>query len=268
MLVGSHVPAKDPLIRAGTVGSDVVQLHLSAPVQWRAPKQRADAADLLAAGRVAAVHAPYLCNPASADPVVRQRTATMLQQTLDEAARCGARGVIVHAGHAAGGGTIEDALDRWSEVAASLHSDVPLLIENTAAGRTAPGRHLTDIIRLFERLGRADLAVPIGSCLDTCHAWAGDPEAAADPAAWVATFADAAGGIDLLHVNDSRDPPGAGRDRHANLGDGEIGLDTLEAMVLAAAEAGAPAAIVETPSGGDAHARDIALIRRFLARAA
>jgi deoxyribonuclease IV len=264
MRVGSHVPAKDPIAGARAVGADVVQLHLSAPVQWRAPKERADAAQLAAAGIVACAHAPYLCNPASGDPLVRERTATVLQQTLDEAERLGAGGVIVHAGHAAGGGTVDDALQRWIDVAARLRSRVPLLIENTASGTAAPGRHLADITRLFATLRGAELAVPIGGCLDTCHAWAGDPDAATDPGGWVQAFAQAAGGIDIIHVNDSKDPPGAGRDRHANLGDGEMGLPTLQTMVRAAAAAGAHSAIVETPGGGAAHARDITIVRGFL----
>jgi deoxyribonuclease IV len=264
VLVGSHVPAKDPIAAAAAVGSDAVQLHLSAPVQWRAPKQRADAEQLRAAGIVACVHAPYLCNPASGDPVVRERTAVVLQQTLDEAQRCGAGGVIVHAGHAAGGGSLADALQRWVEVASRLRSAVPLLIENTASGTAAPGRLLTDAARLFAVLRGTALDVSIGACLDTCHAWAGDATAAADPAGWVRAFAEAAGGIQIIHVNDSKDAPGAGRDRHENLGEGEMGLPVLQGMLHAAVEAGASTAIVETPGGPDAHARDIATVRRLL----
>jgi deoxyribonuclease IV len=262
--VGSHVPAKDPLTAAAAVGADVVQLHLSAPVQWRAPKQRTDADELCAAGLVACVHAPYLCNPASGDPLVRERTALVLQQTMDEAARCGAKGVIVHAGHAAGGGTMDDAIERWVELAGRLRSPVPLLIENTASGTTAPGRRMDDLTRLFAGLHAADLDVQVGACFDTCHAWAGDSAAAADPVGWVEAFAEAAGGIDIVHVNDSKDSAGAGRDRHANLGEGAMGLPVLEAMLRAAAEAGAGAAIVETPGGREAHARDIATVRRLL----
>ena len=264
MRVGSHVPAKDPFGGADAVGSEVIQLHLSAPRQWRAPKRRADAAELTEAGIVAGVHAPYLCNPASADAQVRERTVTVLQQTLDEAARVGAAGVIVHAGHAAGGGTMDDALQRWVEVASHLHGEVPLLVENMATGNVSPGRHLADLRRLFAALHGAGLDVPVGACLDTCHAWAGDPDVAGDPGGWVRGFAEAAGTIDLVHVNDSKDPAGAGRDRHQNIGAGEMGLDTLQEMLVTAAELGAPAAVVETPGGGEKHAADVVAVRRLL----
>jgi deoxyribonuclease-4 len=263
--IGASVPSKDPLGTARSLGADVAQIHLSAPRVWKHPVGRADAAALCDTDVVVAAHAPYLCNPASGNPEVREKTAKNLQATLDEAARCGIDGVVVHAGHAAGGGDMDDAIGRWLEIAALLSSDVPLLIENTASGDTAPGRHLDDVARLFGALRGADLAVRVGACFDTCHAWAGDPEAAGDPAGYVRAFAEATGGIDLLHVNDSRDPAGAGRDRHTNLGEGEMGLDTLEAMIVACAELGVPAAIVETPSADGGHERDLATIRGFLA---
>lgn len=267
MRLGASVSSRQPLADADAVGADVAQIHLSAPRVWKHPIGRGDAADLRASGRVVAAHAPYLCNPASGNPEVRRKTALNLQATLDEAARCGIDGVVVHAGHAAGGGDMDDALERWVEVARSLASEVPLLIENTASGNTAPGRHLDDVVRLFATLRGEDLAVTIGSCFDTCHAWAGDPATAGDPAGYVKAFAEAAGGIHLLHVNDSRDVAGAGRDRHTNLGAGEMGLDVLEAMVVTAAEVGCPALVVETPSEDGGQARDLALLRTWLAPA-
>lgn len=265
MQIGGHVASKDPFGLATEIGADVVQIHLSAPRVWRGPKERKDAEEIKTSKRIVSAHAPYLCNPASGDPAVREKTAVNLQQTLDEAERCGIGGVVVHAGHAAGGGTMRDAIDRWVELASGLRSTVPLLIENTATGDTAPGRHLADIVELFSALRGADLDVPLGTCFDTCHAWAGDPECAADPAGYVKAYAEATDGIALLHINDSKDAPGAGRDRHENLGAGSIGLDALEAMICTAAELGTAAGVVETPNGGEAHAADIEAVRRMLA---
>lgn len=265
MIVGASVPAKNPLVVRDERGADCVQIHLSAPRVWKPPIGRVDADDLRASACVVAAHAPYLCNPASADDAVRDRTAANLQATLDEANRCGVGGVVVHAGHAAGGGDMDDAMKRWRDLVHRLASPVPLLIENTASGTTAPGRHLDDVARLFEMLRGEDLDVPIGACFDTCHAWAGDPACADDPAGYVRAFADVTGGIDLLHVNDSKDVAGAGRDRHANLGTGQMGLEVLRAMVTTAADLGVPHAIVETPSEDDGQVRDIELVRGFLA---
>lgn len=268
MLVGASVPSKDPLGVADERRADVVQVHLSAPRNWRDPRRREDAAGLAASGRIVSAHAPYLCNPASADEQVRARTTHSLQVTLDEAARCGVAGVVVHAGHAAGGGTMVDAVDRWCEVVEQLASPVPLWIENTASGTTAPGRSIDDTGTLVDRLRRTDAVsagrLQVGVCLDTCHAWAGDATCSDDPAGYVHTLARATGGINLLHVNDSRDDPGAGRDRHANLGTGRMGVDVLAAMVGAAADLGVTAALVETPSEDGGHERDLALLRDWL----
>jgi deoxyribonuclease IV len=68
------------------------------------------------------------------------------------------------------------------------------------------------------------------------------------------------GRIDLVHANDSKDPAGSGRDRHENLGKGQIDLDTLVEVVRAA---GAPV-ICETPGPAAAHRADIDLLRSRL----
>jgi deoxyribonuclease-4 len=106
--------------------------------------------------------------------------------------------------------------------------------------------------RLWETLDGVE--VPYGFCLDTCHAWAGG-EALVDA---VERVCATVGRIDLVHLNDSKDPFDSRRDRHENLGAGEIDPDLLVAVVRAA---DAPV-IVETPDGaGDGQARDIAWIR-------
>ncbi len=254
MRIGTSVRATAPLATADRVGADLVQLHLSAPQQWRDPVPRADAAALAASGRVGAVHAPYLVNPASATPAVRERSWRSLAVQLDAAATVAAGGLVVHAGQAGPDGSVDEAVTRWVEGVGRLRSAVPLLVENTAAGHAAPGRHLADWIRLVEALRGAADDVTVGVCLDTAHAFAGDPDAALDPTGWVTEVRERLGGIDLLHVNDSQVPAGAGRDRHEALGDGCMG-DALPAMVVAAR---APMAIIETPGDDDVRRRDLA----------
>jgi deoxyribonuclease-4 len=68
------------------------------------------------------------------------------------------------------------------------------------------------------------------------------------------------GRIDLLHANDSRDPPGTGADRHANLGNGTMDPDVLRAMIKAA---GAPV-VCETPGTDDDMRADLAFVREAL----
>src|SRR5438445_175970 len=92
---------------------------------------------------------------------------------------------------------------------------------------------------------------------DACHAHAAGAELS-DGVGRVPAFV---GRIDLLHANDSRDPPGTGADRHANLGQGKIGPKTLSAMIGSAG----PPAVVETPGGVDELRADIEFVRAALA---
>lgn len=263
MQLGAHLPSRDPLTAADRLGLDVVQLHLSSPRMWRDPASRADADELRHSGRVVSVHAPYLCNPASADSQVRSRGAVLLQSTLDAAATVGAGGVVVHAGSAGVGGAIDDAIARWSDLLPRLHGPVPLWIENTASGQASVGRHLDTVARLFAVLRDVrDAGVQVGACLDTAHAFAADAAAADKPGEWVERFREAAGGIDLVHVNDSSAPAGSGRDRHANLGAGVMGLARLAEMIAASQ---APAAVLETPGDDDRRAQDIEILRYLVA---
>jgi deoxyribonuclease-4 len=258
MRIGGHLPSKDPLDAADRLGLDIIQIHVSSPRTWQAPRPRPDADALAASGRIVAVHAPYLCNPASADPQVRARSAVLLQQTIGAAMSVGAGGVVVHAGHAGAGGNIADGIARWIDLLPRLHGDVPLLIENTASGQASLGRHLDTIAALFDALRSCDHTVTIGACLDTAHAFAADPAAEKDPRGWVEQFVAATGGVDLLHVNDSAAPAGSGRDRHANLGAGVMGLRTIADMIVAA---DAPAAVLETPGYDERRAQDAEILR-------
>lgn len=263
MRLGAHLPTRDPLATADRLGLDVLQIHLSSPRTWQHPLQRDDVGDLRQSKRVVSAHAPYLCNPASADPRVRQRTAALLQATLDAAATVGAGGVVVHAGSAGVTGSIDEAVARWRELLPRLHSTVPLWIENTASGTASPGRHLDSVARLFAALREVPRpGVRIGACLDTAHAFVADAAAADKPGEWVRRFVDATGGIDLVHVNDSNGPAGSGRDLHANLGAGVMGLACLAEMIAAA---GAPAAVIETPGDEERRAQDVEILRYLVA---
>jgi deoxyribonuclease-4 len=137
-----------------------------------------------------------------------------------------------------------------------LQSRVPVLIENTAGGTNAVARRFDALARLWEAISGAKTDVELGFCLDSCHAHA----AGEDLAGAVERVLRIVGRIDLLHANDSRDPPGTGADRHANLGAGRIGTDALREMIRAA---GAPV-VVETPGGKDEVRADIAFVRAAL----
>jgi deoxyribonuclease IV len=247
MLIGSHVSPDDPLAVAAAEDADVIQIFLGNPQSWKAPKPRDDAAQLRASKVPVYVHAPYLINVAAANNRVRIPSRKILQQTCDAAAEVGAAAVIVHGGHVTDDDDVDAGFDRWRKALGQLETEVPVYLENTAGGDHAMARHFDTIGRLWDHIGDQG----IGFCLDTCHAWAAG-EGLIDAVDRIKAIT---GRIDLVHCNDSKDPSGSGRDRHANLGTGTIDVDLLVAVVEAA---GAPV-ICETADEG--RKDDIALLR-------
>lgn len=255
MRLGAHVSAKDPLGRAADLDADVVQLFLSAPQQFKGPKPREDAAELRDSDVAIYVHAPYLINVATTNNRVRHPSRSLLEETVRAAEDIGALGVIVHGGHLPEEDDVAAGYANWRSTLDRLETTIPILIENTAGGKNAIARHFDRVARLWDALDGSE--TPFGFCLDTCHTHA----AGEDTATSVERIVGITGGIDLVHLNDSKDDPGSGRDRHQNLGHGTIDPDLLVEVVRAA---GADV-VVETPDGDDAsQADDLAWLRARL----
>lgn len=260
MLIGSHVEGSDPFIGATNRDAGVVQVNLSAPRNWRAPKVRPDTERLLAWDVPVFVHAPYLLNPASINPEVREKSRKCLQEQLEACERIGARGLVVHGGHPTGSGSLSDGIRGWVEVLMGVDSPVPVLIENTAGGKAAVGRRLGDFAQLWKAL--PDTGANVGYCLDTCHAHAGGESLDGI----VERTLEVTGQIDLVHVNDSKDAFDSSRDRHENVGAGQIGVEMLAGVVRSAHLLASAPAVVETPGEGfQKQAADIVLLREHLA---
>lgn len=249
MILGAHVPGDEPLAEAKAVGAGCLQMFVGPPQSWKKPPPRPDAAELKKATIPIYVHAPYLINVASPNNRVRIPSRKILANTVEMAATVGAAGVIVHAGHAEDG--IERGFIRWYKVFEESAFEVPVLIENTAGGTNAMGRHVDVLAKLWEQLDGFD----VGFCFDTCHAYA----AGEDLSDVVDRVLQATGRIDLVHANSSRDAAGSGADRHANFEAGKMDVEAIAAMVKAA---GAPAVICENPWAGIAD--DIAWLKERL----
>lgn len=250
MEIGAHVSSASPLDEASVRNADIVQVFLSAPQSWKAPKERQDAEELKGSGLGIYVHAPYLINVVSPNNRVRIPSRKSIQQACDAAAAIGARGVVVHGGHLTDESEpVREGFVRWRKALESLDTEVPVLIENTAGGDRAMARRLDVLQQLWEEIG--DLNP--GFCLDTCHAWAGG-----EPLDEVVERTiSITGAIDLIHFNDSRDEFDSRRDRHANLGQGLIPEDQLVSVLTAT---NAPI-VVETPGTADEQAADIEWLR-------
>ncbi|HEV3480182.1 MAG TPA: deoxyribonuclease IV [Gaiellaceae bacterium] len=235
MLLGGHVSGgvKAAPERAAAIGANALQLFVQSPRAWRFPDHdRQVLASFPGRARAAGidavlVHAIYLCNFASPDDVIYEKSVSTLRSTVDAACAIGADGVVFHVGSHLGSGfdagldravpAVEQVLERCSET-------TWLLIENSAGTGGTIGRSLEELATLVERLGRHPR---LGVCLDSCHLWASGYDVT-DPAALDALldeFDDLIGldRLRALHVNDSQTPLGSNRDRHANIREGLIG---------------------------------------------
>ena len=251
MRIGVHVPAGDPLAEAASRGADAVQVFLTAPQSWTTPPVREDAEQLRASDVAVYVHAPYIINVATTANRVRHPSRQNLEKAVRAAERIGAAGVIVHGGHVTDEDDPEVGYANWRTTLDRLESTVPILIENTAGGENAMARQVDRIARLWEVLDGCE--APFGLCLDTCHLHA----AGEDVVEGVDRLIAELGAIDLVHLNDSKDERGSGRDRHENLGRGQIDPEALVEVVRRADTD----VICETPGDVDRHRADLAWLR-------
>ena len=255
---------------AREVGAEAVQLFVSNPRGW-APAAGSPVRDeafrtACAKARIRVfVHSAYLVNFGSPSAVTRSRSAESVRAALARGRRLGALGVVVHAGSAvAGGRDAALALLRQSflPLLDELTDDDPMvLVEPTAGGGQPLAASVDQLASYFTAL---DDHPRLGVCLDTCHAFAAGHDLAA-PGGVRTTLsalvkAVGRGRLRLVHANDSKDPVGSGRDRHASIGAGRIGLDPFAELFRHPATRDVPV-IVETPGKAADHARDIALLK-------
>jgi deoxyribonuclease-4 len=256
MRIGGHFHSDHPLDDAVACGARVAQFFLGDPQGWKGPVIPGGDPAALGEAYAAAdvdiyIHAPYVINVASTNNRIRIPSRKLLDQQLKAAASIGAKGLIVHGGHVAGGVEPAEGVANWVKAVQQLGRPLPLLIENTAGGNGAMARSLDAIARLWDAVSEAAGDSPIGFCLDTCHA----NSAGIDLADAADRIKAITGRIDLVHGNNSRDEFGSGADRHANFDTGTIDPQVLLDVVRAA---GAPV-VCETPEPG--LATDIAWLR-------
>ncbi len=251
MRIGAHVHDDDPLTAATEREADAVQFFLSDPQGWKKPTVHPQTEALREADVAVFIHSPYVLNVASLNNRIRIPSRKAVTQQATAAAETGAHGLIVHGGHVTKDDDPDEGIANWRKLFERQADDggfaLPILIENTAGGTNAMARNFDMLARLWDAVGQFGA----GFCLDTCHAHAAGEELPD----LVERARAITGRIDLVHLNNSRDEFGSSRDRHANIGSGEIDPDELVAVCLAAQ---APV-IVETPAEGQAD--DITFLR-------
>jgi deoxyribonuclease IV len=272
MLIGAHVsPAGGPakaVERGVERGARSIQIFNQNPRQWKpreySAEEVADFREAMGDSDVDAllIHAVYLLNPASEDAGFRTKTLASLTSSLRAGAALGAHAVVLHPGSALkGGGPVDAALDRAGEAIAEALAEsegCPLHLENTAGAGGTLGRSFEELARLIEVAGGGER---LGVCLDSCHLLAsGYDVRTADGLAGVLDEFDRVVGLDRLgslHVNDSKTPLGSNRDRHVNLGDGELGRTGCAAFLSEPRFEGLPCVLEGPGANGDIDGADI-----------
>jgi deoxyribonuclease IV len=259
MLIGAHVSSGGGLDRAvergEEIGAESIQIFNQSPRMWR-PTKFGD--DDFAAFRAAmdaspveavAIHAVYLINCATKDKEMREKSLRSLTHALRTGDGIGAAGVVLHPG-AQKGEPHAPSMKRAAKLIAAALQDsesCPLLLEQTAGHKGLLGRDFDETAELIELAGGGDR---LGLCLDSCHLFVqGYDVTDAEHLSKVVDEADEKVGLDrlrCLHVNDAAAPLGSCRDRHANLGKGEMGKQGLAAFLSEPRFEGLPATL-ETP---------------------
>ena len=269
--VGAHVSVAGgldrALPRADTIGAEAIQVFVANPRAWAPPAEDRDGDEAFRAACAEAevpvfVHSPYLINFGSPSPQTLAGSCVALEFSLRRGAAIGAAGVVVHAGSAVLKASWEQAMTRVREHLLPVLDRIGqprVLIEPTAGGGGALASDAGSLAAYLDVLGRDER---VGVCLDTCHMHAAGHDLST-PEGFMAALraygrAAGKGNVGLVHVNDSRDPAGSKRDRHASIGHGTIGREPFAALFRSTVTHGVPL-VVETAEAD--HAADIAALK-------
>jgi deoxyribonuclease-4 len=276
--IGAHVPtsggmAKRAIEYAKTIKAEAIQVFASNPRGWAMPEtnHEADQAFIEKANELEIetyVHAPlreYLGSPTEG---TYKNSLASTKYSLKRGREIKAKGVVIHTGSAVDEGNIKKA---WKQIHEGMmpilneldDQDPWLLLEPTAGQGQSLVKRLEDLNNYFEAL---EWHPKVGICLDTCHVFAAghDIKSKGGMSATIDLLVEVAGAerIQLIHANDSMDVLGSLKDRHQNLGEGEIGTKPFAELLAHPAIVDAPL-ILETPGEEPEHGSEVAILKKM-----
>ncbi|WP_327103275.1 deoxyribonuclease IV [Nonomuraea glycinis] len=271
-LIGGHVFVTGGLAKGGLaymddIGAEMIQVFVTNPRGWAlTPGKPEQDAKLAEAGVDTYVHVPYLANFGSPTPETLASSVAIVRYTLGRGREIGAKGVVVHTGSAVSQPR-DDAMRQLREHLLPLLDEIPedgpdLLLEPMAGQGAMLCATVQDLEPYLDALEQHPR---VGVCLDTCHAFSAGHDLTAEGGVQE-TFdllhKIAPGRLKLIHANDSKDACGSKKDRHENIGAGQIGARPFAELMRHPAVAGVPICI-ETPGKADQHRADIATLKRL-----
>ena len=208
-------------------------------------------------------HAPYTINPCSKDERTREFALQTMADDLLRMEHLPGNYYNFHPGSHTGLGT-EAGIALIAETLNTIlqpEQRTIVLLETMAGKGTEVGGRFEE---LREILDRVELLGHMGVCLDTCHVSDAGYDIVNDLDGVLTAF-DRVIGLDKLkaiHINDSLNPLGARKDRHAKIGEGYIGTEAFQRIINHPALRGLPF-VLETPNELDGYAREIELLRQL-----
>ena len=270
--IGCHLSASKGFEAMGRtaleIGADTFQFFTRNPRGSRAkdidPQDVQALRQLLAEHHFAPLiaHAPYTLNPASADPKTREFARQTLADDLQRMEYLPGNLYNFHPGSHVGQGAeagIRLIIDTLNEILTpDLHTTV--LLETMAGKGSEIGRSFEELKQILDGVKEND---KMGVCLDTCHVHdAGYSLAELDDTLTAFDKQIGLSRLKAVHLNDSLNPQGSHKDRHAPIGQGTIGTDVLAGVINHPALKHLPFCL-ETPNDLAGYAREIALMRRL-----
>ena len=211
-------------------------------------------------GKIVA-HAPYTLNACAAKENLRDFARNTFSDDLKRMEATPGNYYNFHPGSHVGQG-IEVGIQKIAEVLNAVLTEeqtTTVLLETMAGKGSEVGSHFQELRAIMDLVEKCD---KLGICLDTCHVWDGGYDIVNDLDGVLTEF-DRIIGLDHLkaiHLNDSLNPLGSHKDRHARIGEGQIGLDALVRVIRHPELEGKPF-ILETPNDDEGWTREIALLR-------
>ena len=262
MRFGVHMPQKggfkSNVERVAGLGCRTIQIFPGNPTGWKMgklePEEIAKRAALLEEKAIdpLVIHSAYLINLATTSEDFLAKSRKLLRETMERAAFYRSPYVILHTGNHGGQGVekgLEQIVEIIKEDRTGWPEEVKLLLENTAGSGTALGSRFEELAHILSYFPRRALGV----CIDTAHGYAAgyDFGTAAGVEKTLARFDDTVGlnNLGVIHVNDTRVELGSRTDRHAHIGEGNIGREGFAAFLGAGWPEEMPV-ILETPENG------------------
>ena len=223
-------------IRAYELGANTFQIFSASPRQWLAHSLDPDDVRRFQDARQRfglhplVIHVNYLINLASPDPVIRDKSIRAFRGELERAAQIGAEYLVTHPGNH-NLWSSEEGIAAFvlgvNEAAAELDMrGITVLIENTVGAGAQLGGKFQQLRAMRDLLVQLS-DVPVGYCLDTCHLFASGFDISTRLGlAQTLREADSILGLEhvrVIHANDSKGALASRLDRHANIGQGQIG---------------------------------------------